>query len=93
MPLRDVAALEEWAERADPPISVWRIVNDWVDGLGSSPWQAPSVPFPELSDQPRYELRTAEILGTDGVEVVYRREYDGEMVDLVWVGRLGENRP
>ena len=48
-----------------------------------------SVPFPEISDPPTYEIRMAEIPGTDGVEVFYRRRFADELVDLVWVGRIG----
>ena len=88
MPLRDVAALDEWGRRENPPYSTWRIVNLWVDDLDSAPWQAPSTPFPELSDLPNYEIRIAEVPDSNGVEVFYRREFAGEIVDLIWVGRL-----
>lgn len=59
-----------------------------VEGLGSAPWQAPSTPFLELSDPPEYEVRVAEVPGSGGVEVFYRREFASEVVDLIWVGRL-----
>jgi hypothetical protein len=88
VPLRDTAALEEWGERENPPYLTWRIVSEWITGLAAAPWQAPSVPFPELSDPPRYEVRTAEVPDTDGVEVFYRRTFTGEVIDLVWIGRL-----
>jgi hypothetical protein len=64
------------------------LVSAWIRALDSAPWQAPSVPFPELSDPPRYEVRTAEIPDSGGVEVFYRREFAGEAIDLIWIGRL-----
>jgi hypothetical protein len=88
VPLRDVTALGEWGRRENPPYSTWHLVTLWVDGLGTAPWQAPSTPFPELSDLPDYEYRTAEVPDTEGVEIFYRREFAGEVVDLIWVGRL-----
>ena len=87
MPLRDTDALEEWAQRENPPYMTWRIVSAWVSSLESTPWQAPSVPFPELSDLPNFEVRIAQIPGTDGIEVFYRRTFSGEVIDLIWVGR------
>ncbi len=72
---------------------MWRLVNRWVAELDQAPWRAPSTPFPELSQPPHFEYRTAEITGSDGIEVFYRREFDGEVVDLVWVGRVGDGGP
>jgi hypothetical protein len=60
----------------------------WVEGLAATPWQAPSAPFPEISDPPNFEYRTAEVPGTDAVEVFYRHHFADGLVDLVWVGRL-----
>jgi len=59
--LRDIAALEEWGRRDNPPYSTWQLVSLWVDGLSSAPWQAPSMPFPELSNLPDYEVRISEV--------------------------------
>jgi len=73
VPLRDSDALHEWARRQDPPVA----------GLASKPWLAPSVPFEELSDRPRYEVRYAELPDTGGVVVFHRRYFDGEIVDLI----------
>jgi hypothetical protein len=61
VPLRDIDALHEWATQRDPPYSIWSIVSSWVAGLDSTPWQAPSVPFEELSGRPHYEVRYAEL--------------------------------
>lgn len=85
--------MDDWARREDPPYSVWQKVSGWVARVASAPWQYPSQPIPELSDQPLYELRTAELADTGGVEVFYRREYDGKIVDLIWVGRPTDAGP
>jgi hypothetical protein len=71
--------------REDPSYSTWQVVNLWVEDLASAPWQAPSTPFPELSDLPNYEVRIAEVPNSDGVEVFYRREFTGE----TWRPHLG----
>jgi hypothetical protein len=86
--LRDVSALDEWGRREDPPYSTWQLVSLWIAGLATAPWQAPSTPFPELSELPEYEVRVAEVPGSGGVEVFYRREFADEAVDVIWVGRL-----
>lgn len=75
-------------QREDPRVSVLRAVGEWVAGLGGRPWQAPSVPWPEMSDQPHSDIRTAEIPGTDGVEIFYRHDFGTDIVDVIWVGRL-----
>lgn len=69
---------------------MWRPVRDWVGRLGDAPWQAPSVPFPEVSDQPNYEIRMALLSDLDGVEgqwveVFYKQIYEGQIVDLIFV--------
>jgi hypothetical protein len=84
-------ALEKWGLRENPPYSTWQLVSRWTEGLAIAPWQAPSVPFEELSDRPNYEVRIAEIPDSGGIEVFYRREFDGEIIDLIWVGRLPES--
>jgi hypothetical protein len=43
----------------------------------------PSVPFEELSDPPRFEVRYAELPDTNGVVIFYRRYFDGEIVDRI----------
>ena len=88
MPLRDVSPLAEWARREDPRYSVWRTVAGWVALLDTDPWRSPSRPLPEMSDLPHYEIRTAEVKGSGGVEVLYRRTFEGEVVDLLWVGAV-----
>jgi len=88
VPLPDKSALREWGQRENPPYVTWQIVDLWINKLNSAPWQAPTIPFPEMSDLPHYEIRAAEIPGTDGVEIVYRPEFEGELIDLIWVGKI-----
>jgi hypothetical protein len=93
VPLRDTAALDEWAERENPSYSTWKSVGQWVQSLIATPWQAPSVPFPELSDPPNFEVRDAELHSDDQVAVFYRRQFKDEIVDLIWVGRIPQSSP
>ncbi len=55
----------------------------WVQAAGDAPWLAPSIPFPELSDQPISEMRSVVVPGSDGVEVFYRHSYATGAVDVV----------
>ena len=64
---------------------MWSAVRWWIADLALTPWQAPSVPFAELSNQPEYEVRSAVVPGTD-IEVIYRHHYVTDLVDLIWVG-------
>ena len=82
MPLRDTAAFDEWVARSHPSLELTDLVRDWVQGLDAAPWQAPSIPFPELSDQPDYEVRSAEVAGVD---VFYRHEYATGNIDLIGI--------
>ena len=68
-----------WAQTAAPHVR--SIVRTWIAELGDQPWQFPSVPIPELSNPPAYEIRTAIVPDTT-VLVVYRREFQGEIIDL-----------
>lgn len=86
MSLGDISAFGRWVEIANPTLPVWRHARWWVADLAVKPWQAPSRPVPEQSDQPIYEVRTAEIPRTGGIEIVYRYWYDTEVVDLIWIG-------
>jgi hypothetical protein len=51
-------------------VGVWRRsghASSWVNELDEDPWRAPSIPVAEFSNPPEYEVRYAEIPGTDGV--------------------------
>ena len=63
----------------------WQRVREWVEEAGDAPWIAPSIPFPELSDYPHDEVRSAVIPRTDGVEVFYRHTYADAQVDVIAV--------
>ena len=65
MPLRDTTAFADWVERAHPSEELSDLVWEWIQGLEGTPWQGPSIPFLELSDQPDYEVRSAEIARVD----------------------------
>lgn len=84
--LDDIGPFRDWVANASPPLPVWRAVRYWIAGLASMPWQAPSVPFPELSAQPRHEVRSAVVPESGGVEVVYVYWYEPvDKIDLVFV--------
>jgi hypothetical protein len=67
----------------EPAQDVADSVRSWVQALAYAPWQAPSVPVPELSRQPFYETR--EALLPFGVYVVYQQDYQTGTIDLVMV--------
>jgi hypothetical protein len=54
-----------------------------------NPWAAPSVPVPELSEQPVNEMRAAilAVPGEPALTVYYRRWYADEQVDVIAVVR------
>jgi hypothetical protein len=87
MPLGSASEFHEWIKRDNPPYVEARLVENWIIEASEAPWSAPSVPIPEMSDQPRYEVRAAVIPGTDHVEVIYRQTYATRVIDLIWVGR------
>jgi hypothetical protein len=84
VPLRDTRALRDWATTASPSDEVWERVHLWIVGLDERPWRAPSVPDEDRSDRPNYEVRRAQVDGTN-VTVEFRRIYNGELVDLLAV--------
>lgn len=87
MPIRNLSAIDAWAERESPPPQVERMVRRWIRRLDHKPWDEPSIPLPDLSFQPDFEVRVALLGDTGGVRVYYRHEYAPEAVELIWVGR------
>ena len=85
MALRDVAVFHEWVASEQPTRTACRIARAFIAELGDRPWRAPSVPIPELSDQPHHEVRFAalEVTGEPDVHVWYRHEYATGDVDLI----------
>jgi len=84
--LGDLTAFESWVGEHDPHPAVVNVVGRWIAGLGVAPWQAPSIPFNELSEQPLDEVRQAVVPDSGGVLVVYRQMYAEDLVDLIYVG-------
>ena len=85
MGLRDISALQEGRIRTNPTPEIWAIVNTWVAGLDSAPWQSPSTPFPELSFFGEVETRSAVVPNSCGIEVFYRHEYASDDIEIIWV--------
>jgi hypothetical protein len=86
MAVGDITALEAWIAASDPHPAVVNVVGRWIARLGAEPWQAPSIPLNELSDQPVDEVRQAVVPDSGGVLVVYRQTYADGLVDLIYVG-------
>jgi hypothetical protein len=57
MALGDLGAFNEWVVQEDPPVSLYAAVKAWIDGLDSAPWQAPSVPIPEMTVEGEYQVK------------------------------------
>ncbi len=85
MPLRDVSEFRAWVEREAPSPTAQRVARTFIAGLGDQPWQAPSVPIAELSNQPEYEVRTAtlEVEGEHDLSVWWLHHYATGAVDLI----------
>lgn len=86
MPLREIGALREWIDPERPSRSAQRVARHFLAEVGVESWRYPSVPIPELSDQPTSEVRRAE-LDVEGeqrpVIIWYRHLYANDMVDVV----------
>ena len=86
MPLRDIAALSRWIEREAPSDTAQRVARHFLAEVGDESWRHPSVPIPELSDQPEFEVRQAA-LGVEGerrpVLIWYRHFYATDVVDVI----------
>ncbi len=84
MPLGDLGAFTEWAHRENPPYLLAMAIRGWIERLGDSPWQAPSVPIPEMSVEGEYQIRTAVL---QGIEIFYQETFSDGVVDLIHVGK------
>jgi hypothetical protein len=83
--LGNIDALYEWAESDEELLySVFRRVELWIAGLASTPWQQPSVPLTLAAGEP-WEIRSAVVPGTDGVEVFYEHEHATGAVNVLRV--------
>lgn len=80
--------LRHWSKREHPSLEASLTVDAWVGSQSNPGWKAPSVSIPELSIG-EYEVRVAEIPGSGGVSVFYRRPLEAKLIHhLVWVGQL-----
>ena len=86
MPLGDVWAFRDWILRDNAEA---RPVEAWLVELGHRPYAHPSVPVPEMSQQPFYEVRYAAI-GDPPVGIWYRQTYGSGIVDLFAVRRVSD---
>ena len=88
MPLRDLSEVRRWVEREHPTIQAQRVARHFLAEIGDESWRYPSVPIPELSDQPVYEVRRAT-LKVDGedrpVRIWYRHVYATDDLDVIAV--------
>lgn len=88
MPLRDLSEVRRWIVRERPTIGAQRVARHFLAEIGDQSWRHPSVPIPELSDQPVYEVRRAT-LPVDGevrpVRIWYRHVYATDDVDVIAV--------
>jgi len=85
--LRDIHAFQAWIERESPSSTARSIARTFIAELGDRPWRAPSVPIPELSQQPEYEVRTATIAvqGEGDLSIWWLHVYATETIDLIAV--------
>jgi len=78
-------SLRAWGERDNPQYRVWRLVEQWILGLNTIPWQVPSQPLTE-NTRKSWEIRVAEVPGSSGVRVFYEHERTSSSVSILYVG-------
>lgn len=68
-------------------MQAWSVVRTFIATIGDEPWRAPSVPDPDLSEQPFFEVRSASLAVPEerSVLVEYRHDYVRGVVDLMSV--------
>ena len=82
--LRDVTAYYDWLRVCTPSRPRISRVRTYIAELGTMPWRAPSVPWPEISRYPVFEFRYAWLWDV-GTEIIYVHHFEGDDVDLVHV--------
>ncbi|HMJ77553.1 MAG TPA: hypothetical protein VK507_16360 [Iamia sp.] len=88
MPLRDVGEYHRWVERERPSADAQRVARHFLAEIGDESWRYPSVPIAELSDQPEYEVRRAELTvkGEQAPVVIwYWHVYATDAIDILAV--------
>ncbi len=90
MPLHEIGEYQAWLERESPSIPAQRVARAFMAEIGDVPWEAPSVPIAELSNQPVYEVRTAalKVPGEHVAEVWYLHDYATGDIDLIAVTNI-----
>lgn len=87
MPLDNIGEYHAWVEREAPTRAARSVARTFIAEIGDVPWRAPSVPIAELSNQPEYEVRTANlaVAGEPDVQVWYLHAYATGAVDIIAV--------
>lgn len=88
MSLRDVEEYRRWVEREGPSPAAQRVVRLFLAEVGDQAWKVPSVPIPEMSRQPEFEVRQAELVvdGENRPAVIWcRHTYVNDAVDVIAV--------
>jgi hypothetical protein len=87
VPLREIGEFHEWIRREQPSARAISSARTFIAELGDEPWRSPSVPIPDLSNQPEYEVRVAalDVAGEPSVWVWFLHAYATGNVDIVAV--------
>lgn len=88
MPLRDIEQYHRWVARERPSVTAQDTARYFLLDVGIESWRYPSIPLPDLSGQPEYEVRQAElpVTGEDRPVVLwYRHFYANDDVDVIAV--------
>jgi hypothetical protein len=90
VPLRDLDQYHDWVRRESPSATAQRVALDFLVRAGRESWLAPSVPILDLSNQPIYEVRRAQlpVSDEDDVRIWYRHSYEVDDVDVIAVTQL-----
>lgn len=90
MPLGSISEYFAWIERESPSVEAQEVTRAFLLEFDERPWAAPSVPVPEVSNQPEYEVRTVSLHLPSGsaVTVWWEHIYATGDVDLLAVTLL-----
>jgi hypothetical protein len=87
VPLRDLSEFHGWLRRESPSKAARSVARTFIAEIGDEPWRAPSVPLPDLSNQPEYEVRKASlpVSGEAEVHIWYVHAYATGNIDIIAV--------
>lgn len=87
MPLGNVGEYFAWFEPESPSAAALDIAREYILELAARPWAAPSIPIPEMSNQPEFEVRTApvDVPGEQHITFWWVHVYATGIVDLMAV--------